>query len=440
VFITKKFISRRTVIQGVGAAISLPFLNAMVPAATVTSRTAAAPKPRLGFFYFPHGAIMEKWTPEKVGTDFEMSSILSPLAPFRDQLTVVSNIGNKPGESRAVHALVPATWLSCVHPQESLSPTMAPTVDQIAALQIGQDTPYPSLEIATAQGHGVGSACERGYGCSYSGTLSFRNASTPLPIESNPRQLFLRLFGQGDTPQERAYMARQTTSLLDMISSEANSLSRTLGPQDRATMSDYLDSVREIERRVNNSAHGDVARLQLPEVPGATSDNFNEQLNLMFDLMALAYQGNLTRVQTFMLAAEVSEQTYNHIGVPDAFHALSHHANDEAKKARLVKIQRYHTEAFARFVGKLAKMQEGDSTMLDQSLLLYGSNMSNSNMHNQYPLPTVLVGRAGGQIKGGRHINFAQRTPLANVLLTMLERTGVKVDKVGDSTGSIAEA
>jgi hypothetical protein len=440
VFITKKFISRRSVIQGVGAAISLPFLNAMVPAATVTSKTAAAPKPRLGFFYFPHGAIMEKWTPEKVGTDFEMSSILAPLAPFRDQLTVVSNIGNKPGESRAVHALVPATWLSCVHPQESLSPVMAPTVDQIAALQIGQDTPYPSLEVATAQGHGVGSACERGYGCSYSGTLSFRNASTPLPIESNPRQLFLRLFGQGDTPQERAYMARQTTSLLDMISSEANSLSRKLGPQDRATMSDYLDSVREIERRVNNSAHGDVARLHLPDVPGATSDNFNEQLNLMFDLMALAYQGNLTRVQTFMLAAEVSEQTYNHIGVPDAFHALSHHANDEAKKARLVKIQRYHTEAFARFVGKLAKMQEGDSTMLDQSLLLYGSNMSNSNMHNQYPLPTVLVGRAGGQIKGGRHINFAQRTPLANVLLTMLERTGVKVDKVGDSTGSIAEA
>jgi hypothetical protein len=439
-FVTKKFISRRTVLQGVGAAISLPFLNAMVPAATVTSKTAAAPKPRLGFFYFPHGAIMEKWTPEKVGTDFEMSSILAPLAPFRDQLTVVSNIGNKPGESRAVHALVPATWLSCVHPQESLSPVMAPTVDQIAALQIGQDTPYPSLEVATAQGHGVGSACERGYGCSYSGTLSFRNASTPLPIESNPRQLFLRLFGQGDTPQERAYMARQTTSLLDMISSEANSLSRTLGPQDRATMSDYLDSVREIERRVNNSAHGDVARLQLPDVPGATSDNFNEQLNLMFDLMALAYQGNLTRVQTFMLAAEVSEQTYNHIGVPDAFHALSHHANDEAKKARLVKIQRYHTEAFARFVGKLAKMQEGDSTMLDQSLLLYGSNMSNSNMHNQYPLPTVLVGRAGGQIKGGRHINFAQRTPLANVLLTMLERTGVNVDKVGDSTGSIAEA
>ena len=438
-FITKKHLSRRTVLRGVGAAVSLPFLEAMVPAATALANTAAAPKPRLGFFYFPHGAIMDSWTPARTGADFEVSPILTPLAPFRDQLTVVSNIGNKPGESRAVHALVPATWLSCVHPKESLSPSMSATVDQIAAQQIGQDTPYPSLEVATAQGHGVGSACERGYGCSYSGTLSFRNASTPLPIESNPRQLFLRLFGQGDSLEERQYLAKQTTSLLDMISAEADSMSRKLGPQDRATLSDYLDSVREIERRVNMSAHGDVARLKLPEVPGATSENFDEHLNLMFDLIALAYQGNLTRIQSFMIAAEVSEQTYNHIGVPDAFHALSHHANDPAKMARLVKIQRYHTECFARFVTKLSRMADGDGSMLDHSLLLYGSNMSNSNLHNQYPLPTALIGRACGQVKGSQHINFAQRTPLANVLLTMLQRTGVKVDKVGDSTGPIGQ-
>ena len=438
-FITKKHLSRRTVLRGVGAAISLPLLEAMVPAATALANTAAAPKPRLGFFYFPHGAIMQSWTPAQVGSNFEVSPILEPLAPFRDHLTVVSNIGNKPGESRAVHALVPATWLSCVHPKESLSPNMAATVDQIAAQQIGQDTPYPSLEVATAQGHGVGSACERGYGCSYSGTLSFRNASTPLPIESNPRQLFLRMFGQGDSLEERQYLAKQTTSLLDMISDEADAMSRRLGPQDRATLSDYLDSVREIERRVNNSAHGDVSKLKLPEVPGATSENFDEHLNLMFDLMALAYQGNLTRIQSFMIAAEVSEQTYNHIGVPDAFHALSHHANDPAKMARLVKIQRYHTQCFAKFVTKLSKMPDGEGSMLDHSLLLYGSNMSNSNLHNQYPLPTALIGRACGQVKGSQHINFAQRTPLANVLLTMLQRTGVKIDKVGDSTGAIAE-
>jgi hypothetical protein len=439
-FITRKHLSRRTVLRGMGVAVSLPLLEAMIPAATALANTAAAPKPRLGFFYFPHGAIMEKWTPTTAGRDFQLSPILEPLAAFRNQLTVVSNIGNKPGESRAVHALVPATWLSCVHPKESLEPEMAPTVDQIAAQHIGQDTPYPSLEIATAQGHGVGSACERGYGCSYSGTLSFRTKSTPLPVESNPRQLFLRLFGQGDTPEERKFLTQQTASILDMISSETASLSTKLGAQDRSTLNDYLESVREIERRVANVEKGDLSKLALPDVPGATSENFDEHLNLMFDLIALAYQGNLTRIQSFMLAPEVSEQTYNHIGVPDAFHALSHHANDEAKKDRLVKIQRYHTEVFAKFLGRLAKMPDGDGSMLDHSILLYGSNMSNSNAHNQYPLPTALLGGGCGKIRGGQHINFKERTPLANVLLTVLQRSGVPIEKVGDSTGAIAEA
>lgn len=439
-FITKKYISRRTVLKGAGVAVALPFLDAMMPAATAIAATAAAAKPRLGFFYFPHGAIMEKWTPTTNGRDFEMSPILEPLKPFRNQLTVFSNIGNKPGESRAVHALVPATWLSCVHPQEGLEPHMAATADQIAAQQIGQDTPYPSLETATAQGHGVGSACERGYGCSYSGTLSFRNVSTPLPVESNPRQLFLRLFGQGDSPEEREFLAKQTSSILDMVSSEASALNRQLGAADRSTLSDYLESVREIERRIANTQHGDVSKLALPEVPGATSENFDEHLNLMFDLIALAYQGNLTRIQSFMIAPEVSEQTYNHIGVPDAFHALSHHANDEAKKARLVKIQRYHTDVFAKFLTKLSKMPDGDGSMLDHSLMLYGSNMSNSNAHNQYPLPTTIIGGGCGKIRGGQHIAFPERTPLANVLLTMLQRAGVKLDKLGDSTGAISEA
>jgi hypothetical protein len=438
-FITRKHLSRRTVLRGAGVALALPLLDAMIPAATALAATAAAPKPRLGFIYFPHGAVMERWTPATTGREFTPGSILEPLMPYRDQLTVLSNIGNKPAESRAVHALVPATWLSCVHPQETLAPNMAATVDQIAAQHIGQDTPYPSLEVATAQGHGVGSACERGFGCTYSGTLSFSTPSTPLPIESNPRQLFLRLFGQGDSPDERRFLSQQTTSILDMIAAETDSLSRTLGAQDRAALSDYMESVREIERRTRNAEQGDIAKLHLPEVPGATSENFDEHLNLMFDLMALAYQGNLTRIQSFMIAAEVSDQTYTHIGVPDAFHALSHHGNDEAKKTRLAKIQRYHTEVFAKFVGKLAAMPDGDGSMLDHSLLLYGSNMSNSNAHNQYPLPTSLLGKACGQVKGGQHINFAQRTPLANVLLTMLQRTGVSIDKVGDSTGVIAQ-
>jgi len=439
-FITKKHISRRAVLRSLGFTVALPLLDAMIPAATALANTAAAPKPRLGFFYFPHGAVMEKWTPTRNGRDFDMSPILEPLAPFRDQLTVFSNIGNRPGESRAVHALVPATWLSCVHPQEGLAPNMAPTIDQIAAQHIGQETPWPSLETATAQGHGVGSACERGYGCSYSGTLSFRSASTPLPVESNPRQFFLRLFGQGDSAAERKFLTQQTSSILDMLSGEVASLNRKLGAQDQGTLSDYLESVREIERRVQNGSHGDVAKLDLPEVPGSTSENFDEHLKLMFDLIALAYQGNLTRVQSFMIAPEVSEQTYNHIGVPDAFHALSHHANDPAKKDRLAKIQRYHTEVFARFLDRLSKMPDGDGSMLDHSILLYGSNMSNSNAHNQYPLPTAVLGRGYGKIRGGQHINFAERTPLANVLLTVLQRAGVPVDKVGDSTGAIAEA
>jgi hypothetical protein len=316
---------------------------------------------------------------------------------------------------------------------------MAPTVDQIAAQHIGQDTPWPSLETATAQGHGVGSACERGYGCSYSGTLSFRTPSTPLPVESNPRQLFMRLFGQGDSLDERRFLARQTSSLLDMLSGEINSLDRQLGAQDRRTLSDYLDSVREIERRVQNAEHGDLSRLHLPEAPGATSDNFDEHLKLMFSLIALAYQGNLTRVQSFMIAPEVSEQTYNHIGVPDAFHAISHHANDADKKERLSKIQRYHTQVFAGFLDTLANMPDGDGSMLDHSLMLYGSNMSNSNAHNQYPLPTAVIGGGCGKLRGGQHINFKERTPLANVLLTLLQRADVPIESVGDSTGTIAE-
>jgi len=439
-FITRKHLSRRTVLKGVGGiALGLPLLDAMVPAATALANTAAKPQTRLGFFYFPHGAVMERWTPAQTGREFAMSEILAPLAPYHDQLTVISNLGNKPAESRAVHALVPATWLSCVHPRESITPDMAVTVDQLAAKHIGQDTPYPSLETATAQGQGVGSACERGFGCSYSGTLSFSTPSTPLPIESNPRQLYLRLFGQGDSPAERQFVSHQTASLLDMITQETGSLRARLGAADRATLDDYLTSVREIERRVNNAAQGDVSKLKLPEVPGATSDNFDEHLNLMFDLIALAYQGNLTRVQSFMIAPEVSEQTYGWIGVPDAFHALSHHGNDEAKKARLAKIQRYHTEVFAKFVGKLKAMPDGDGSLLDHSILLYGSNMSNSNAHNQYPLPTAILGHGCGTVRGGQHLNFAQRTPLANVHLSILQRAGVPVTSVGDSTGAIAD-
>ncbi len=438
-FITRRHLSRRTLIRGLAVSVSLPLLDAMIPAATALAQTAAARKPRFGFFYFPHGAVMERWTPTKNGRDFETNFINQGLAPFKDQLTIVSNLGNKPGESTAVHALVPATWLSCVHPRETLEPYMAPTVDQIAAKYIGQDTPWPSIETATAQGQGQGSACHRGYGCTYTGTLSFRNATTPLPVENNPRQLFLRLFGQGDSATERRFLTSQTSSLLDMIAGEVAQLNGKLGPQDRSTLSDYLDSVREIERRVQMNAQGDLAKVKLPEVPGATSENFEEHLRLMFDLILLAYQGNLTRVQSFMLAPEVSERTYGFIGVPDAFHALSHHQNDQPRKERLSKIQKFHTDVFADFLARMQKTPDGEGNMLENSTLLFGSNMSNSNAHNQYPLPTAVLGRAGGAIRGGQHINFPERTPLANLLLTLLQRADIPIDKVGDSTGAIAE-
>ena len=438
-FITKRSLARRTFLKAAGASIALPLLDAMIPAATALANTAAAPRPRLGFVYFPHGAVMENWKPTTAGSDFAMSPILKPLDPLRRYVSVVSNIGNKPGESRAVHALVPGTWLSCVHPKEGPTPYGGVSADQIAAERIGQETPWPSLEIATAQGHGAGSACERGYGCAYTSTLSFRTPTTPLPIESNPRELFLRLFGQGDSAEERRFLAQQTGSLLDMVSQEAQSLKKQLGPQDQAVLANYLDSVREIERRTQLAATGDLSKIKLPDAPGANSENFDEHFNLLMDLTALALQGNLTRVFTFMVAPEVSEQTYGHIGVPDAFHAVSHHANDPDKKARLSKIQTYHTQVFAKFCDKLAKTPDGDGNMLDNSLILYGSNMSNSNAHNQYPLPTAIVGRAGGKVKGNQHIDFAERTPLANVLLTMLQRSNVNVDKLGDSTGLVTQ-
>jgi hypothetical protein len=438
-FITKKHLPRRTFLRGLGATIALPLLDAMIPAHTALANTAAAPKMRLGFVYFPHGAVMDKWTPVGEGTNFELSPILEPLAAYKKQLTVISGLGNRPGESQAVHAIVPATWLSCVHPRKgSQEPYGGVTADQLAALHIGQDTPLPSIEVATAQATD-GGACDRDYGCSYSGTISFRTPSSPQPMEHNPRKLFQRLFGQGDTADERVALIAQQRSLLDMVRGEAADLQRSLGPSDRALLSDYLDTVREIERRVQKTAQQDLSNVTLPQVPVGIPDAFDEHLNLMFDMIALSYQANLTRIFNFMMAAEVSNQTYNHIGIPDAFHPLSHHANDSAKLERLSRIQRYHTEVFAKFVAKLASLPDGDGSMLDHSILLYGSNMSNSDKHNQFPLPTALIGGGCGKLKGGQHLRYPDHTPLSNVLLTILDRSSVPAKALGDSTRVLAE-
>jgi hypothetical protein len=437
-FITKKHLPRRTFLRGAGALIALPFLDAMVPARTALAATAAKPLPRMAFIYFPHGAIMEQWTPATEGKEFELSPILTPLKSFKDKLTIVSGLGNRPGESQAVHAIVPATWLSCVHPKQGQEPHMAPTVDQIAAQHIGQDTPLPSLEICT-EAQGGGGACDRDYGCNYSGTISFRTASTPLPMEYNPKKLFERLFGRGDSPEERSALVKQYGSVLDMVRDDAAALQKTLGQRDQAVLSDYMETVRELERRVQKTQSQDLTKLKLPQVPVGIPDSFDQHLNLMFDMAALAYQGNLTRIVNFMMAAEVSGRTYNNVGVPDAFHALSHHANDPAKKEKLVRIQKYHTEVFSKWLTKLASIPDGDGSLLDHSIILYGSNMSNSDRHNQFPLPTAIVGGGCGKLKGGQHLRYPDHTPLANVLLTMLDRAGVPQDKIGDSSAKLVE-
>jgi hypothetical protein len=436
-FITKKHLSRRTLLRGLGGAVALPLLDAMIPAHTALAQTAANPTPHLGFIYFPHGAVMKDWTPKTEGANFELSPILKPLAPFQKQLTVVSGLANRPAVSPAVHAITPGTWLSCVHPRASQDPFGGPTVDQIAALHIGQDTPFPSLEIAT-EVRGGGGSCDRDFGCSYAGTISFRTPTTPLPMENDPRKLFQRLFGQGDTPEERKRISQQYSSVLDLVSEEAADLRHSLGAQDRVMLGDYLDTVREIERRVQKMEARDLSHVNIPDAPGGIPASFEQHITLLFDLVALAYQANMTRVFSFMMAAEVSGLTYNQIGVSDAFHPLSHHNNEQAKMDRLVKIQTYHTDIFAKFLAKLQKMPDGDGTMLDHSIILYGSNMSNSNLHNHDPLPTALVG-GWKAVKGGQHLRYPDQTPLANMLLTILDRAGVPEEKFGDSSGKFAE-
>ena len=446
-FISKKHLSRRTLLRAGSAAIGLPLLNAMVPAATALAQTAAAPKPRMGFFYLPHGAIMNntrfgaemnRWTPDTVGRDFDLKPILEPFAPLKKYLTVVSGLGNKPAESSAVHAIVPATWLSCVHPRQSAAPYGGVTVDQIAAEHIGQETPLPSLEVATEE-EGGGAACDGTYGCSYGRTISFRTPTTPLPMEFDARKAFEKIFGRGKSDEQRRAVSRDYQSLLDMVLGEAADLKRTLGAEDRSLVDDYLDSVREIERRIELLGQRDLSTIALPDVPVARP-SFDDLLHLQFDLIAAAFQANMTRIASFMMAAEVSNQSYGHVGVPDAFHPVSHHADNKASMEKLVLIQRYHTRVFAEFLAKLEKMPDGDAgSVLDNSIFLYGSNMSNSNQHNNFPLPLIVLGRGGGTIKGNQHLVYPDRTPHANLLFTLMLRAGVPVEKIGDSSAELSE-
>ncbi|MEP7242802.1 MAG: DUF1552 domain-containing protein [Gammaproteobacteria bacterium] len=435
-FITKKYLSRRTVLRGLGVSISLPLLDAMIPAATALANTAASPKPRFGFTYFPHGAIQARWQPKETGTTFDLPQILKPFEPYRSQMTVVSGLRNKAGESPSPHAIIAGTWLACVAPAASQAPHGGTSADQLAAQHIGQDTTLPSIELA---GEGGGGACDPTYGCSYSGTVAFRTPSQPLPMESNPRKAFYRLFGQGDTAAERHAIVEETGSILDMVTANAADLKRSLGTSDKAMVDDYLDSVREIERRVQKQKEKESSGVKLPDAPTGVQEDFGKTLDTMFEMIALAYQSNVTRVTTFMMAKEVSMRTYNQIGVPDAFHPLSHHQNDPGKLDRLAKVQTYHSEAYARFLKRLASTPDGDGSLLDHSILLFGSNMSNSDLHNNDPLPAVVFGRGYGKIKGGQHLHYPQDTPFANLLLTLLNRAGIPLEKHGNSTGLLAE-
>jgi hypothetical protein len=424
-FITKKHISRRTVLKSAGYAVSLPLLDAMIPAATALAATAAAPKLRMAFVYFPHGAVMNQWTPKADGPDFDLPQIIAPLKPFQKQLTIISGMENKSAIAAPVHAI-------------SHDPYGGITVDQIVAKHIGQDTPLPSLEVGTEERGGEGS-CDRNYGCSYGKTISFRDPATPLPMEHNPRKLFQQLFGAGDTADERVQLARESRSILDLVSREADDLKRSLGLRDRAAMDDYLTTVREIERRVQQLEGRDLSKVTLPDAPAGIPSRFDEHMALMFDLIALAYQANLTRVVSFMMAAEVSNQPYNFINIADAFHPLSHHANNAAKLTNLAKVQAWNTGAFAKFAARLQSLPDGEGNMLDNSILVFGSNMSDSNAHNHFPLPMAIVGGGGGRIKGNRHLRYPDRTPIANMHLTILDRIGVPMETFGDATMKFTE-
>ncbi|MFM1886292.1 MAG: hypothetical protein RL026_1449 [Pseudomonadota bacterium] len=448
-YLTRKHLSRRTVLRGAGVALALPLLDAMVPAATAIARTAAAPKLRAGFFYMPHGAIMDNtpfgaemdhWMPSGSGEGFKLSPILAPLEKYKRHVTSFSNLENECSKA-SVHVINPATWLSCVHPKtESAGADMSTTLDQLVAQKIGQDTTLPSLEIAsetTLQVAACGGSTSR---CYYSTTLAFRNAHSPLPMEYNPRKLFTLLFGEGDTAEERAALMQETASLLDLLREGTGDLRKRLGAADRATLDNHLESVREIERRVQMSQAKDLSGLALPKAPPGELERFDQQVALMFDLLALAYQTDLTRVATYMMVSEGTNRTYNFIGVPDAFHPLSHHANDRERLEKLVKVQRWHVERFADFIGKLAAMPDGENTVLDNALFLYGSNMSNSDRHNNYPLPNIVVGGGAGAWKGGRHVDLPPHTPLANLHLTLLNRLGIQQGQFADSNGQIKEA
>ncbi|MBV9506633.1 MAG: DUF1552 domain-containing protein [Acidobacteriia bacterium] len=444
--VTKKHLSRRTLLRGMGVSLALPLLDSMIPALTAQSKTAAKPLQRLGFVYIPHGAVMDKWTPAQKGSGFEFGPVLQPLEPFRDRVVVVSGLAHHQadslGDGGADHARSSPCFLSAVHPKrtEGEDVRAGVTIDQIAAQKIGQETQFPSLEVATEDMTGLVGACDTGYSCAYMNTISWRTPTTPNPMEINPRVVFERLFGEGGSAAEQMARLEEDRSVLDTITREAKHLQVGLPARDRTRVSEYMENVREIERRIQKaSKQAGGSGIEVPEAPVGIPDSWDEHAKLMFDLLALSYQADITRVFTFMLARELSQRTYPQVGVPDPHHATSHHQDNPEKLAKLVKIQNYHVSMLAHFLEKLRATPDGDGNLLDHTLLLYGSSMSNSNIHNHSPLPVLLAGGGAGALQGGRHLKYPEGTPMANMLLTVMNKAGVSQEKVGDSTGPLAE-
>ncbi|HUD13803.1 MAG TPA: DUF1552 domain-containing protein [Terracidiphilus sp.] len=445
-YITRKHFSRRTLLRGLGTAMALPLLDSMVPAMRAAKNTAAASPVRLGFVYVPNGIIPAAWTPAAEGANFEFMRSMKALEPFRDRLLVMSGLaqinGRALGDGAGDHARAGATWLTGAHPKktEGAGIHAGVSVDQVAARELGKNTQLASLEIGL-DSPSLAGGCDSGYSCAYTNTISWRGPTTPLPMEMNPRALFERLFGDGDStdPVARMTALKEQGSILDYISGDIDRMETNLGVRDRSKLTEYLESIRDVERRIQKAEEQN-ASMKMPviERPAGVPADFEEHAKLMMDLQVIALQADLTRVITFMIGREGSNRSYRNIGVSDGHHSVTHHQNDPEKIEKVTKIDTYHAKLFAYYLDKLQSTRDGDGSLLDHSLILYGSSICDGNAHTHHDLPLVMAGGAGGQVKGGRHIKFPKETPMTNLLLTMLDKAKVPVpEKLGDSTGEL---
>ena len=444
----KKSLPRRAFLRGVGATIALPLLDSMVPAFAATRDTAEKPISRLGVVYVPHGAVMDKWTPTATGKNFELSPILEPLAPFRDQLLVVSGLDNRPalhreGEPVAGHGPITGAFLTGAHakPTEGANVESGVSMDQIAATHFAKYTQLASLELGLEE-NDIAGACDVGYSCAYINSISWRTPTTPLPVQNNPRAVFERLFGDSDTTETAARRARllKEASILDAVTAKVARLQAKLGASDRNKLDEYLESVRDIERRIQKAEEQIDRDLPLMERPsGAIPATFEAHCKVMMDLQVLAYQTDMTRVITFMISKELSNHTYPEIGVPEPHHPLSHHQERPESLEKLVKLQTFHMQMFAYYLEKLRSTPDGDGSLLDHILIMYGSGMGNSNLHDPRNLPMLVAGGGSGRIDTGNHIRCPEGTPLSNLFLTLLNKVGVPAENIGDSTGQIQQ-